>query len=510
MRSRLLKVSKMIMACLAMVAACMPAPEDEFIDEGVGESQQEFILPNGMNGQTCDEIVVTSGHQTPGETYLPSTGYTPWTYGDRVDVPPDIVYFTTYAGFFLRFPLSKDPDLEEFLSCHNAFCEYIVKRQDGSGMMVSDAGGHFGAPERFAMLGNMAAVGFWQNPELIPTIYNFDPQTGFPVSLKSDAELAQIASQIVGNGTPIDAIVVSHPHEDHAGDTVLLKAMFPEAQVVNTRWLRRVIEREDAHLAKSKKYNTTQCRFDYFTYDEKKYHLSVPAQTAHTDADSVMISPNGTMVVVDIFHAGRVSFTEASVSKDPLGMIRIGRYATWAAEQGLWTQASWGHFNIGYPSDVELGQEYWSDLFDTWPKAMALHPVQTYFVGAPDIGSRFDLFMRDVANEMCALLDGDKWSDIPFTEFCPEHAHILMEQLFLKKFRTELFPFNPNDPFAQPTQERLDEILAEVKVDFSPLPAGEGLEWAERCHGNGILSPRGKVNLDTPWPDSLLPHFWKN
>lgn len=513
MQYSLRAVLKAIMASAAMItlmmAGCMPSDEG-FVDENVGEAEQGITQPGGLNGQVCDPIVATSGHQTPGETYLPATGYTPWTYGDRIDVPPDITYFTTYAGFFQRFPISLDPNLEEFQSCHNVFCEYVAKRQDNSGMLVSDGGGHFGFPERFAMLGNMAAIGFWENPQMIPLIYNYEdpnnPQV--PTSLKSDAELAQLAQQIVGNGTPIDAIVVSHPHEDHAGDTVLLKALFPQAQVVNTRWLRRVIKRENSHLAMSKLRNTTQCRFDYFKYDGKKYHLSVPSLAAHTDADSVMISPNGTMVVVDVFHAGRVTFVESSVAMNPLGLIQIGRYAKWAADQGLWTQASFGHFNIGYPSDVELGQDYWSDLFDTWPKAMALHPPQTYLSpGSTDISGPFDQFFRDVANEMCALMDGSKWADIPFTEFCPHQAHMLLEHVFLRRYRTDMFPFNPNDPFAQPTQERLDEILAEVKVDFSPLAPEEGLELAEKCFGDGPLSPRGKVNLDTPWADTLLPAF---
>lgn len=512
-KSRILKTFAIVATLILVVASGCVSPQDGdgFIDESVDESEQAITQNPGLNGQVCDAIVATSGHHTPGETYLPATGFTPWIWGDRIDVPPDITYFTTYAGFFQRFPISKDPNLEEFLSCHNVFCEYIAKRQDHSGMLVSDGGGHFGFPERFTMLGNLAAIGSWEHPELIPAIYNYENPNApeVPTSLKSDTELAQLAVQMVGNGTPIDAIVVSHPHIDHAGDTVLLEALFPQAQVVNTRWLRRIIERDNAHLAKSKRYNTTQCRFDHFWYDGKKYHLSVPVNTAHTDADSVMISPNGTMVVVDVFHAGRVTFVEGSVAKDALGLIQIGRYAQWAADEGLWTQASFGHFNIGYPRDVEMGSDYWSDLFDTWPKAMALHPPQTYLSpGATDLSGPFDQFFEDVANEMCHLMDGNKWAGIPFTEFCPHQAHLLLEQVFLRRYRTELFPFNPNDPFAQPTQQRLDEILAEVKVDFSPLAPGEGLEWSERCHGNGPLSPRGKVDLDTPWADSLLPAFW--
>lgn len=172
------------------------------------------------------------------------------------------------------------------------------------GWLLVDCGGINGAQPPFLPDEN-------GNPQFVPGGLELQNLLG---------HLDEIAEQELGHTVPVIAGVPTHPHGDHNGNFVNLRQMFPNMRLITSRAYRDFVKEAGTPLELP---NKPQDKVIYhrkgkFLFDGKWVKLWTPAPGGHTPADSIVISPDGVAMAVDVFGTeGRLGFIFDSVVENP-------------------------------------------------------------------------------------------------------------------------------------------------------------------------------------------------
>jgi len=185
-------------------------------------------------------------------------------------------------------------------------------------------------------------------------------------------ELAQLLARIeaLDPTKPIGAMVPSHPHADHTGNLLGLKLADPSIRVIVSKWYLREVEVNNLPLVtpifKIPGVTVIRKRDGTFMFDGHQFGLHTPVAVAHTPADSIVITPGKSCMVVDILQPGRLVFVNMSVVQNVDGMITLLNYLGGLADAGVCEQGVWGHFNVSsgakVKEDIDHAKEWIFDL----------------------------------------------------------------------------------------------------------------------------------------------------
>lgn len=132
--------------------------------------------------------------------------------------------------------------------------------------------------------------------------------------------LNEIAMAELGYTVPVIAGVPTHPHGDHNGNFRVLRQMFPNMKFITSKAYRDFVEQTNIPLELPNKPGDKVVihRKGGFLFDGKWVQLWTPSIGGHTPADSIIISPDGVAMAVDIFGTeGRLGFIFDSVVENP-------------------------------------------------------------------------------------------------------------------------------------------------------------------------------------------------
>lgn len=461
---------------------------------GSGGGGGECGLP-GPQTQQCDNLMSQSDGALPdpNEVYLPAS----LTNELPMDTRLQVIFNDTAA---VGIPAAFNPAVVQrlrgnvFIMCYNLYCSLVKRGQHG--LLVVDAGGHFGLEERKRLLGGLAQIGNW-NIDVEAVAAQWPPQ---PLHVGS-------------GGLPVTGMVATHPHTDHAGGMEFLRMLFPQAKLVMSRWMADELLVHQQPMSPSAGYSRNKrwfeegantgivrCRHDFFRFEGKKVRMVTPLLSAHTNADSYLVFENEKVgMAVDFVAPNRLPYINTSLVTDVLGYIHFVRHLLGEFEAGNMEVASWGHYNVGYRRDVELGLDYLFDLKQAWPQAILGNGLGNFIFGyldpmnpAPNAYPAFEQWFDDVPNRMCEGLPPCKYNGLRNFEGCKEHAERLNEKLFVHHLREDLDPFNP--PTLQDLQALALEILPGLK---EPIAPGTHIyNDDEYCVGLEGLLKRGRVHIN--------------
>ncbi len=226
---------------------------------------------------------------------------------------------------------------------------------------------------------------------------------------------------------------------------------------------------------------TIRRRFGGFFFEGQWFTMNTPVRAAHTTADSYIITPDKVLMAVDLVQADRLPFLDVSVSRDLFGYIQLLRYLAGEAEAGNWDIASWGHFNIGYPRDVQLSLEYMETLFSAWTFAFLSNPIEAFLDPVDPTGETniavplrnfFDKVSEDtarlIANQPQPSRPGRTWGEIRFFEVVRDHASRVHQMRFLSLFNSWEF----EQAIASGDPNAVVALLSSRVPDFDPIPPG--------------------------------------
>jgi glyoxylase-like metal-dependent hydrolase (beta-lactamase superfamily II) len=243
---------------------------------------------------------------------------------------------------------------------------------------------------------------------------------------------------------PITAVVYSHPHVDHVGNSHKLAKILEQSGIDL-----RIIASENA-VREIKRYkNSILMPSDIvpnghsnFQFEKWSFKLVTPVDWAHTGADSYIITPGGVLHIVDFFYPGRLPLAEVSGVQNMTGWIEMCRYVAGDAD---WKLASLGHANIGNREDVMRTLEYFGDLY--------AHAFDVFKGFQPEVFQQFKgqntavmiRNMFDTGAAQLAQIVADKWSHFPQWEVARDHAEKVLWDVALNyNYHEKILPdFTP-------------------------------------------------------------------
>lgn len=291
-----------------IVSCAVDTPLDD--EEPVGEVSQA-IVPTDIADPPINEIRDQSPHERLDPTLTrvePSTTdiLPPNTY---IETRDEDGHITDGEAFLEGHSLAQRMGPDTWLVQSHIFSSMaILGRGNGlfgqEGWLLVDCGGINGA-----------------KPPLLPD------ENGIPQFVPGGLELQnllshldQIAIEQLGHTVPVVAGVPTHPHGDHNGNFVNLRQMFPNMRFITSRSYRDFVEEAGLPLELPNKPGdkVVHHRKGGFFFDGKWVKLWTPAPGGHTPADSIIISPDGVAMAVDVIGTeGRLGFIFDSVVENP-------------------------------------------------------------------------------------------------------------------------------------------------------------------------------------------------
>lgn len=321
------KQFKCVVSCLLALSA-------------TGNSDKLRAAPLDIEPLVCEQVAPSPYEEPlPGEIFV-SESLDQLLYGERIEVASDTTEFSQQLCHTQL--LAEGGNYDEYWIQCGLFQTLLWVGPTRK--LIMDAGGHNSGT---------------------PPIVDGQIQPG-------GLELVKLLEIIDGISPhkPLKAVVPSHPHQDHAGNLLAIKQMRPHVRVIASKWYVREAKSKGYPLAtpvlEIPGVNVIHARDGQFYFDGHWFGLHTPVPVAHTPADSILITPGGSCMVVDILLPGRLSFVNLSVVQNLDGMIEMLNYLGGLAEAGICTQGVWGHFNISTGpkvlEDIEHAKEYLFDL----------------------------------------------------------------------------------------------------------------------------------------------------
>lgn len=247
--------------------------------------------------------------------------------------------------------------------------------------------------------------------------------------LDAEALLDRIA-KITPN--PVTTFVYTHPHVDHVGGVVALKAEIEkrggQLRIVGSE---RIVQAMDNYQqALPRPTEVVKGKAGYFDFDGENIKLATPVDVAHSTADSYVLFPDRTIMFVDFVHADRLPIHDISGAQNMNGYVTFLRHV--AGEQ--WDFANFAHINIGSRQDLELTMQYIEDLYDAWFEVMPENWNIPAFARAKLQNDFIGIWLRNVfdrvAYEMAVKLE-PKYGHMPQFELAIDHALKIMWDAYL-------------------------------------------------------------------------------
>lgn len=298
--------------------------------------------------QACDVVQPSALEEPlPGEVFVPEST-TQTLNGERVAVASDT---TEFGAQLCHTQLLSDSGNHRdwWVQC-GLFQSLVV--EGPTKKLIVDAGGHNSG---------------------LPPFVNGQIQPGGEELVKLLDAFNAIAPE-----KPIGALVASHPHQDHVGNLLLIKQQLPGVRVIVSKWFLRQAKVYGFNLVQPTiafpGITVIHARDGQFTFDGLTFGLHTPVDVAHTSADSIVITPGHTCMVVDILQPGRLPFVDLSVVQSVEGMVVMLRYLGGLAEAGVCQQGVWGHFNVStgpkVVEDIEQSKAWLGSLYGAFWGAM--------------------------------------------------------------------------------------------------------------------------------------------
>ncbi len=356
-----------VLTALATPACAVDTDESEDVAE-LEMSLSNVVVPP----QTIVPVTTNYTERDPNETYVPPSFSTPLPRDTRLDLPNNNSDFALFANpGSLTIQKMEGRDFWMMMNLYS-----VTVHKGDAGLLLIDTAGHGGPPEFGALIGGLRQIGDWQ---------------------PGGAQL------------PLKVVMYSHPHSDHVGHTSALfliatlkklgfqspadidpsnpviagllaqlglsapppippeawEIVDPNLKIVSTIWALDEIKDEGLNIPKPNKVLFS--RNAKFKFEGRKFRVVTPVQrSAHTAADSYIITPDGLLTCVDIVQAGRLPFIRTSVSQDYGGYLKMLRHLKWEADNENFYAANWGHFNVGLPKDVQFILDYFETANEIW------------------------------------------------------------------------------------------------------------------------------------------------
>ncbi len=475
MRARIATRLIVLLSFLALLAGgCMTVTGDPG-GENIGQAEQELGTggSGGAGGGAVDPWVrpVCSPEITEFNSPFPPldevANHVPEDPNNDIGPDQRIIVDTELNEFLISYDQGNHGHLQQMrdrtkMAITNVFALGIYEGDHGC--LLMDLPGHFGPEERRRYLELVGEACGW---------------TGVDYQSLKYTPLPFLPPLDVGSGKPITAVVMTHPHEDHAGGIEVIRRLFPNVDIVMSRWAADSLVVFDQPTRPPEGYDQTRegnnstvlrCRNDYFWFEDTyKFTMNTPVDVAHTPADSYIITPNKVLMAVDFVHPnGRVPFVDNSVSLDSHGNQLFLRFLLGEWEAGNWEVANWGHFNTGHVRDVVRVLEFDQDMARLWAEAINREFLPKFIKsGETSLIAAFTKFYDAVPQYICERLN-DKWHNSRFFEGCAEIVHEFSKSYFLRKLNGN--EHNIGDPTL--TVEELLDISEEMMFDDTPIPPG--------------------------------------
>ena len=317
----------------------------------------------------------------PSETYVTPSATEPLAIGHRLDLRSDFVLFTQTPSVVQRLT-----DRTYYVAINVYATTVYVGDQ---GVLLIDSGGHGGPAEAQALIDAIATI----------------------------------------TPLPITHLVYSHPHTDHVGNSVFLKQVFPDLEIIASQWAAENIAEFGYPIAAPTRL--VKKRHDHFIFEGEKFRMVTPTAVGHTPADSYVVTPDRVLHVVDIVHGGRLGFIEASVVQNMDGFIKILRHL--AGEEGNYDFLNPGHLNVAYPRDVSRSLAYYQALYESWSQALLDQPLGAFLDPTQDNAAVWLRNFFDAMSESMFFKVAPEFGEVRFFEVARDHASKVHENQFLHR-----------------------------------------------------------------------------
>ncbi len=252
-------------------------------------------------------------------------------------------------------------------------------------------------------------------------------------------------------------------------------------KIVGTKWAKKEIEEEGINIPVPTK--VLKRRNAKFRFEGRKFRVVTPVErAAHTAADSYIITPDGMLMSVDIVQANRLPFIRTSVAQDLGGYIKFLRHLKWEGDQGNYYAANWGHFNVGYPRDVDLLLEFFEKAFDAWWRVILVNPPERYVTPTADLAAIWLENQFDGSSKQLFEAIEPDFREVPHIEVALGATSNVHEYMFLNYLNT-------SDP-------RLFETLGKCQlIDAMGNPLPPPANYPDNC-APGAFDPLPVPKLD--------------
>jgi len=409
-----IKLANLIWVGICSLMACSNRSESEHTTSvsqalEAGVVQPQVVQP--ITDQTTVAFDVNTGGVTPSAT-------TPLPIGKRINVVSDLALLGS-VGTPTPYIVQKITDRTYFIEIAFHSATAFV---GNDGVLLIDA------------------------PNVVPSFFPGGPNDG--------DRLVQAVQSFTNK--PITRLIYSHPHQDHVGSAAYLKNAFGTNgfKIVGTKWLKKAIKRYGFPLPEPD--TVIKKRVATYQFENNPaftFRIVTPESSAHTTADSYIITPDRVMHVVDFIHSRRLPFVENSVVMNQEGYIRMLRYL--AGEQGNYDYINPGHENIAYFEDVQLTIDWNQSLYNKWWQ-LVQYPQNQFFAFADFAQDNSIVWLRNWFDALPqrmlvgysgtnppvsvtgVLEDSPYLNGIPYVEAGRDHASKVHEDLFLNRYSPTL------------------------------------------------------------------------
>lgn len=253
---------------------------------------------------------------------------------------------------------------------------------------------------------------------------------------------------------PVSTVVYTHPHTDHNAGAARIQQVL-KRQGIDLRIVTSAAAAREIAIHQNNVAPPTQVvpnGRSVFKFEDFEFVLGTPVVSAHSAADSYVLTPDGVIMYADFNYPNRVPLAYVSSSHNITGWIDFLRHVL--GEN--WTFANLGHANVGYKSDIEQTFAYLGDLYDafnteiapTWATGSAIgESLQTNGPGLT-AGVFWGNYVEQ-STEIMAQKVYPNWKHVAQSEVIRSHAYKVFEDAFLNynpevgALKPRFSPINP-------------------------------------------------------------------